>query len=402
MSTAPFDADCTLSDLLPAEEAGRVCASLGILLGVPVALLDAAGSHYAGELGIGCEEATPLTLELEPIGHLAAAVGPVMRTAAAALLRQMLLARWRYRMAADLHRKTTESDYEELQRQNAELRVSENRYRDLNAQLEARVAEQVKVIDERQRQLYQIERLASIGQLAAGVAHEINNPIGFVRSNLGTAQHYLDQIAALQPQLLSLPGGRALWTEADLDFLLGDFADLLRDSIDGIDRVARIVKDLKGFSNVDRPDESIVDFNELLTSACNLIAPKLAAPACLERDLGTLKPQVCLPGQLAQAFLGVLENARLAVAARGDQGRIRVVSRKEPRGIVITISDNGEGMSAEVLSRVFDPFFTTRPVGQGTGLGLTVTRDILQLHGGSIELDSVPDKGTTVTMVFSE
>jgi two-component system NtrC family sensor kinase len=397
---ARFDADYSLEELLPAEEAGRMCASLGMLLNATVALLDAGRGYYAGEMGLRADEATPLTLELEPIAYLAAPdVGAVARVAAATLLRQILLARWRYSMAAAVHLNTTETDYEELQRQNTELRASEARYVALNAQLEARVAEQVKLIDERQRQLYQAERLASIGQLAAGVAHEINNPIGFVHSNLGAAQQYLDQIAAFRTRLEALSGGRSLWSQANLDFVLEDFADLIKDSIGGVDRVARIVRDLKGFSNVDRPTEALADFNELLSSACNLIESKLA-PDCLQREFGKLPPMVCLPGHLSQAFLAVLENARLAIATRGEQGRISVLSRLAKGVVEITISDNGEGIAADALPKVFDPFFTTRPVGQGTGLGLTVTRDILQLHGGTIVLESVKGEGTTVRMEF--
>jgi len=394
-----FDQELSLGALLPAKEAGQLCGSLAMLLHSPVALEDLRGEVLAGDRGLPVESRIELVLELEPIGYLLAPqADPVARGAAANLIRQMLIARARYLMAAGLHIASTQADYEELQRQNSALRESEAKYKELAAELEARVAEQVKVIDERQRQLYQAERLASVGQLAAGVAHEINNPIGFVRSNLSTAQNYLGKLAGLAAPVTALAGGAAVWKAADMDFTLDDFADLLRDSIGGVDRVARIVSDLKGFSSVDRPQEGFVDINELLTGACNIAEKTLAPGAALIRDLGPAKSFLCLPGQLSQAFLAVLGNAVQATADKGPLGEVRVSSRFDGRQTLIRIRDNGGGIDPVALPRVFDPFFTTRPVGQGTGLGLTVARDILRAHNGEIVVDSTPGEGTTVTL----
>ena len=409
MENNAFDRELSLAELLPAKEADRLASSLGILLNSPVGLLDLRGDVLAGAHGLPGESAVALILELEPIGYLLAPqTSAVARVAAAALVRQILVARARYQMAAGAHSAIVQADYEEMQRQNAALKVSEANYMALSASLEIRVAEQTKLIDERQRQLYQAERLASLGQLAAGVAHEINNPIGFVRSNLGTAEKYLGKLAGLRQALKSLPGGEGVAAAADLDFMLEDFADLLKDSIGGVDRVARIVTDLKGFSNVDRPQEEIMDLNEILASACNMVEPQLPAGIRLQRDFHPLPPTLCLPGHLSQALLAILKNARQAIEDHaamvgvagvvGAAGEIRVSSHWCDEQSELLIEDNGVGIEAENLPHVYDPFFTTRPVGQGTGLGLSVARDIVQVHGGRIEIESTPGQGTRVAV----
>lgn len=394
-----FDRELSLGTLLPPKDIGRLCSSLTMLLDSQVALLDLHGEVLAGDRGLDSADGVELVLELEPIGYLLAPrAPPVARGAAASLVRQLLMARARYLMASGLHLAATQADYEELQRQNTALKESETRYKALAEELEARVAAQVKVLDERQRQLYQAERLASVGQLAAGVAHEINNPIAFVRSNLSTAQKYLARIAGLAPAVKALSGGDALWVQADMEFIVEDFGELLTDSIGGVDRVARIVNDLKGFSSIDKPQEGFVDINDLLNSACTMAEKKLPPGAALIRALGPSKPFLCLPGQLAQAFLAVLENAVLAVGDKGGEGEVHVSSHGEEGHTLIRIHDNGHGIDAAVLPRIFDPFFTTRPVGQGTGLGLTVARDILNLHDAKIVVESTPGTGTTVTL----
>jgi two-component system, NtrC family, sensor kinase len=394
-----FDQELSLAALLPPKEAERLCSSLGILLEAEVALQCLQGEVLGGALGLSTESRIELVLELEPIGYLLAPQAkPVARAAAAGLIRQLLIARARYLMASGLHMASTQADYEELQRQNTALKESEAKFKALSEELEVRVAAQIEIIDQRQRQLYQAERLASVGQLAAGVAHEINNPIGFVHSNLSTAQKYLANFCALATPVKTLPGGDAVWAAADMDFTLEDFADLLQDSIGGVDRVARIVSDLKGFSNVDKPEEEVVDVNELLTVACNMAEKRLLPGAVLIRDFEPSKPLMCLPGHLSQAFLAVLSNAVLAIENKGGAGEIRVMSRFVGRQIVIQIRDNGVGIEKDLIHRVFDPFYTTRPVGQGTGLGLTVACDIVRVHGGEIELDSTSGQGTTVTL----
>ena len=372
-----FDHDRSLAALLPPTKSASLCAALSVLLASPVALQDLAGTVIAGTGDLPAEDRAELLLECEPIGYLQAPqASPAARNAAAGLIGQLLRA----------------------QKQDDALAESAAAYKQLAEEFDGRVAAQVKLLDERQRQSYQAERLASVGALAAGVAHEINNPISFVRSNLRTAESYLGKLQDFAAAVQALPGGEAVIAAADLAFTLEDFSELLRDSVGGVDRVARIVSDLRGFSNVDMPQEDVVDVNQLLASACKMAEKGLPSGATLVCELGALKPLLCLPGHLAQAFLAILNNAVQAIEGKGADGEVRVCSRFDGRQTLIEVRDNGVGIDQDALGRVFDPFYTTRPVGKGTGLGLTVTRDIVRAHGGEIEFDSIPAVGTTVTV----
>lgn len=391
-----FDRERGLAELLRGIGIPRLEQALAAAAGGPVRVLDAAGTVLLGAAP-SSEEAVrvPLRLDLETAGFLetaGAAAAPL-----AALLELMLLSAARYCMAADLHEEAVHEDFAALQRKHEELQASEARYRTLASDLEQRVAAQVRIIETTQRQLYQAERLASVGQLAAGVAHEINNPIGFVRSNLGSARGYVRKVAELKPAVDAGDAAQigAAWRRLDLDFALGDLGGLLDESIVGVDRVARIVADLKGFSNVDRPEEEIVDLNESLKAACNILRTRLPAGATIELDLQPLPKVLCLPGHLNQAFLNVLDNAAQAIAS--GSGKITVRSNADDE-VHVVIADNGCGIAAENLSRVFDPFYTTREVGRGIGLGLTLARDIVTVHNGRIEIDSRLGVGTAVTI----
>jgi signal transduction histidine kinase len=390
-SSPCFDRELTLADLLSERDRAELEALVRALLG------ESARVH-AGE-GDGASGATcvPVTIELEPVATLCAAVDPARVGAAAALVQKWLRAQARYHMASTLHLAAVHADYEELQRRHAALQESEERYRRLAASLEQRVREQVQTIEAAQRQLYQAEKLASVGQLAAGVAHEINNPIGFVRSNLSTARSYLETIAAFLAGVKRPDAAAALearWRELDLDFVLKDCAALFRESIDGIERVARIVSDLKAFSNVDRSEEQRADANELIRTVCNVAAGRIGAGR-VTLDLQPLPALRCRPGHLSQAVLNLLLNA---VEAVKDGGDVTLRTRAAGGGVEIVVEDTGCGMPPEVLSRVFDPFFTTREVGQGTGLGLTVARDVVYAHGGGIDVSSAPGRGTVFTI----
>lgn len=365
------DAEPSLPGLLPTRESESLCLALSELLACPVALQDLAGTVCAGVADLPADARVELLLEGQAIGYLQASrATATARRSAATLIENVLLA----------------------------LAQAQARHQALAAEQDKRMATQMKQSDDRQRQSYQAERLASVGELAAGVAHEINNPIAFVRSNLSTGQTYLAKLSDLVAAVKALPGGDAILTATDAEFALEDFADLLTDSIGGVDRVARIVSDLKGFSNIDKPEEDVVDVNQLLGSACKMAEKKLLPGARLVCELRPLKPLLCLPGHLAQAFLAILTNAVQAIEGKGASGELRVESRFDGQQVLIVVSDNGVGIERDSLPRVFDPFYTTRPVGKGTGLGLTVTRDIVRAHGGEIEFDSVPEIGTTVTV----
>ena len=401
MEIAPrsFDRELGIQELLSGISLERLGGILNAFLGGEFRLVAADGRCV-----MGCAEpfAQPRRVQvhhdLELLGHLeSAGADEAHLSAAAGMVELMLRLSARYHMAAELHIETVQEDYAALQQKHADLKDSEARYKALSEELEVRVKQQVETIEAAQRQLYQAEKLASIGQLAAGVAHEINNPIGFIRSNLSTAQQYvssLERLAALM-KTGNMAQFQSAWKEVDMEFLLEDFGALLRESVDGADRVAKIVADLKGFSNVDQTEEEVVDLNDNIRFACNVLAGQIKDKAELVLELGVLPKTLCLPGHLNQVFLNLLLNAAQAIP---DQGRIEVRSDVANNEIRIRIRDNGCGIPEGNLDRIFDPFFTTRQVGSGTGLGLTVSRDIVQAHGGRIEVKSKVGVGTMFTV----
>ena len=272
---------------------------------------------------------------------------------------------------------------EELHSRNAELEIA-------NAKLKS--AQDLAV---------QSEKLASIGLLAAGVAHEINNPIGYVNSNLGTLQGYVSQLlAAIDAYGVALArtGSEAL-TEVeeirsrfDIDFLTTDLRELVAESREGIDRVCKIVRDLKNFSRSNQDSSWMrADINAGLDSTLNIVSNQLKYKAQIVTTFGDLPLVECLPSELNQVFLNILVNAGQAIAERG---MITVSTGRSGDKVWIAIGDDGEGIPADVLPRIFDPFFTTKPVGSGTGLGMAISYGIVAKHHGTIEVASEPGHGT--------
>lgn len=399
-----FDRERSLSDLLATLDLSRIEQALRVIMEGPVRIVERRGQCVLGSPDGALDARVPLQWDMEPAGQIEAPGEYPERLAAVAYLLQLMLrSTARYHMAASLHLESVHADYEALQRKHAQLMESEARYRNLSEQLEARVAEQVKTIEGAQRQLYQAEKLASVGQLAAGVAHEINNPIGFVKSNLSTARNYVEALNGFAAELARDPACAAqAWTAQNLDYVVSDFAALLQESLDGVNRVSTIVADLKTFSDIDRVGESVADVNEAIRAACNVASGQSQGKAEVVLNLSSLPAIPCRAAQISQVCLNLLLNAlqavQVAAADRDEPGRIDIATEATETHVRIMIADNGCGMSDEVCTRVFDPFFTTRDVGQGTGLGLTVSRDIIRAHGGDIELRSRPGEGTCVVI----
>jgi len=395
-----YDSELGLRDLLSGIAAGKLEAALTALLGQPLRLVTTQGEPVLGAAAAFAAGASRVAVshDLEIIAFLETPAEDAVRLdAAVSLLELFLQAGARYYMAARMHVEVVHADFEALQHKHALLQESEARYKLLAAHLEERVQEQVKTIDAAQRQLYQAEKMASVGQLAAGVAHEINNPIGFIRSNLGTAQSYVQKLGKMAGMIKSQTPAQleSAWQDADLDFILEDFAALLEESVAGADRVTRIVADLKGFSNVDQAEEKVVNLNDNIRSVCNVAATQLQDRAELLLELGELPLLRCMSGQLNQVFLNLLLNAAQAMTT---PGQIHIQTALANAQIRICIADTGKGIPAAILSRIFDPFYTTHDVGQGTGLGLTVSRDVVVAHGGRIEVESRVGVGTTFTI----
>jgi two-component system NtrC family sensor kinase len=392
-----FDREFSLRELLGSFALQRLGKHLAGLLG-DFRLYDEDG-HPVLESGNVAADApsADVMLEIEPVGRLQAATDTGKLQAAAGLVETLLQSQKRYHMASRLHEEQVSHDYQRLQQEHAALLKSELKYRTLSEELEMRVQQQVETLKVAERQLYQAEKLASVGQLAAGVAHEINNPIGFIRSNLTSASVYVKQVAALRPAMASGDAAKiaAAWKKGDMDFMLEDFQALLEESIAGADRVARIVSDLKAFSSIDHGEEERIDLNESIRTVCNIAGNRIQQTAQLVLELGELPPLPCQPGHINDVLLAMLLNA---VQAVGEKGEIHIETGMEGEEVWIRMTDNGCGIPPENLSRIFDPFFTTREVGAGTGLGLTVCRDIVRAHGGRIEVESRVGAGTTFTI----
>lgn len=272
----------------------------------------------------------------------------------------------------------------ELQSRNAELEVA---YRRLKGA---------------QDQLLQSEKLASIGQLAAGVAHEINNPIGYVHSNLATLQEYSKHLLTLieaYDRLVDDSGSSQARIEVndlrqrlDFSFLQSDLPQLIEESREGIERVRKIVQDLKDFSRSDARDKFVLaDLHRGLDSTLNIIWNDLKYKAQVVKTFGEIPQIECIPSELNQVFMNILLNAGQAIAERGI---VTVSTSVDADQVVIAIGDDGDGIPEDVLPRIFDPFFTTKPVGTGTGLGLAISYGLVKKHHGTIDVTSTPGEGT--------
>ena len=256
-----------------------------------------------------------------------------------------------------------------------------------------------------QMQLLQSEKMASIGQLAAGVAHEINNPIGYVHSNLGTLQGYVESLLTLLDAYEQ--GGAATANDAlgeriaelrrkvDFNYLRTDLPLLVEETREGIGRVRKIVGDLRDFSHagqIESEDWVMADVHRGIESTLNIVWNDLKYKVELTRDFGDLPLIECMPAQLNQVFMNLLVNAGHSIT---EQGHITIRTRALGDEVEIAIRDDGHGIPPENLKRIFDPFFTTKPVGTGTGLGLSLSYGIIQKHQGRINVESTVGVGTT-------
>lgn len=297
----------------------------------------------------------------------------------------------------------------ELKEKNAAL----ERYSD---ELEGRVAERTLALssanaglkhahDELVRthqQLLHSEKMASIGQLAAGVAHEINNPIGFVNSNVGTLHEYLQDLlrvldtyerhdALLQGDAAATQEIRDVRDAVNLDFLREDSVALLTESKEGLARVRKIVQNLKDFSHAGHGEWQLADLHKELESTLNIVWNEIKYKATVVKEFGELPEVECLPSELNQVFMNLLVNAAHAIS---NQGIITIRTAPQGEDVLIEIADTGEGIPPEHIPRLFEPFFTTKPVGKGTGLGLSLSYGIVNKHHGKIDVESTPGKGT--------
>ncbi len=255
-----------------------------------------------------------------------------------------------------------------------------------------------------QEQLMQSEKMASIGQLAAGVAHEINNPIGYIFSNFNTLETYMSRIFGIlsaylhaQQYIVSpevVTHLEKMRHDADLDYLIDDSRNLMIETKEGIKRVSKIVQDLKDFSHVGGKVEwEWSNLHQGIDSTLNILASEIKYKADVVKEYGDIPEIECLSSQVNQVIMNLLINAAHAMGP--ERGTITVRTGVDDQQVWVEVSDTGSGIPKEILPRIFDPFYTTKPVGKGTGLGLSLSYGIIQRHHGSIDVSSEPGKGSS-------
>ena len=261
-------------------------------------------------------------------------------------------------------------------------------------------------------QLTMADKMASIGQLASGVAHEINNPVGFVTSNLNSLDGYLSDLkelinlnsnlvselkdVKLAPAVAKIKETiESFARDNDLEFLLEDISEIMGDCKEGLDRIKKIVIDLKNFAHPGKEKPELININDGLESTLNVVSNELKYKATVTKELGETAPVMAVPQQINQVFLNILVNAAQAM---DEMGEIKIKSWHDKTHTFVTISDTGCGISQENINKIFDPFFTTKKMGEGTGLGMNIAYNIIQKHKGTINIESTPGKGTTFTI----
>jgi signal transduction histidine kinase len=450
IDTGDFDREYGLEELLPLDQAQALLGELPTDLSASILSFD--GHPFCGEslapdaaaatiarwgplssdpalfqAGPNRGVAVPLIHELEVLGFIVLESGSgrfcdsdltsIGRFAARAVSTIMRLSCRQY-MTAGLHGQVVADSYRDLQQKADQLARSEEKYRLLAGDLEVEVARQTRKIRDTQVRMLQQEKLAAIGQLAAGMAHEINNPVGFVISNLNTLRDNARDMIALIARYQRLadhlaekgPGGadgervalhlaaiEQLRDRLDIDFVIEDTDTLIAESMEGAKRVERIVQNLRDFTHPGIDAAETVNINHCLDATLALLRSQSPATIVFRRDYKPLAPVRCHLREMNQVFFNVLKNATQAV---GDHGEIAIQTREEAGSVRICISDTGEGMPPEVVGRVFDPFFTTREVGSGAGLGLTQAHNSVKSHGGQILVKSRTGSGARFTIIL--
>ena len=290
-------------------------------------------------------------------------------------------------------------------RSQLEAKSARDMLRRNNEKLVHQVADGIHALEQAQQQLLQSEKMAAMGQLAAGIAHEINNPIGFVGSNLGSLESYIGDLLSIVEAYSSIDASNAeprfesarqLKQKVNFDYLKEDLPQLITETREGVSRVRKIVSDLKEFSHAGDNDWHWADIHHGLDTTLNIVSNELKYKCTVTKHYGELPKLRCLPSQLNQVFMNLLVNAAQAIESKGE---ITITTEcLDAEHVRISIADNGSGMPPDVLAHLFQPFYTTKAVGKGTGLGLSLARGIIERHHGKIDLLSVVGKGTTFTV----
>ena len=316
---------------------------------------------------------------------------------------------------------------ERLREEHGQRERFEGELKELNALLEDKVEDRTAKLNQKnmelertntnlkeaQVQLLQAEKMASVGQLAAGVAHEINNPVGFVSSNISTLNDYVATYQMLFAQITSLVNItdeaqrinmiadiKQNIVDKDLAFINEDIGDLLNDSSEGLYRVAEIVKGLKQFSRVDSDSVQLHNINDCVRTTLAMVNNQLKYVCTVETNLGSVPAVTMNIGKISQVVTNLLINAGQAVESTGVHGRVTISTVVVNNFVELKVEDTGCGIPKDNLDKLFNPFFTTKPEGQGTGLGLSISFGIAQEHGGRLSVSSVENEGSVFTLAL--
>lgn len=445
-----FDRDYDLTELLPVDFAGELlCGFEGIL---DLTILLPCGTIYysSGDALQQVVESIPPALdvdaqgpveimtaqglgvvfilihELEVIGYLVIVAKKMinsdllttMGNFIAKAINQAILMNYKYHLTAGLHGQVVEASYEELKAKNISLQQSEEKYRLLSQNLQIEVARKTERIKTAQLAMMQQEKLAAIGHLAAGMAHEINNPIGFILSNLNTLHGISDEIMQLLESLLQLeaclfddqadsgPSAecrkalghlKKLCKDIDIAFLRDDMPAIISESVEGATRIKTIVQNLKEFARPGVSTTENADINRCLDNTLSLFSELMGEKVHIKKKYGQIPMVSCRLREINQIFFHIIRNALQAVA---EGGNVLISTQPLDDHIQIEITDTGPGIAQQHLPHIFEPFFTTREVGAGTGLGLNLTYNLLKKNGGAINVNSESNQGTTFTILL--
>lgn len=308
-------------------------------------------------------------------------------------------------LTSEAHTTIVNQSYEELLETNRRLGASEQQYRELAVTLEIKVRERTEELNRAYATMLQKEKLAAIGGLAAGMAHEINNPIGFVISNLHTLTKYASKLKEMlqfyritcEPAIPEKIAQQAetRWRELKIGFVFTDIDALVLQSLSGAERVQKLVADMKGFSHVDEAGPTSTDINLELEQTLSVLRHEIRQGTVIDCNLGRV-PKVSLnPSLLSQTFMQIIQNA---LQLKTPDLKISISTVQKCDDVLIQITDNGPGIPPDIRDRIFEPFFTTKDVGQGTGMGLTVAAQAIQACGGTIAINCPPEGGTVFTI----
>lgn len=366
----------------------------------------------------------PITYELELKGYLAACDPGLTRErlmeisrAGVHLFKQLIHLKHQTMLTSSLHGLVVEESYAELKEKAHQLSLSEAKYRKLSENLEIEVQNKTAEIQKAHAHLMQHEKMAALGQLSAGMAHEINNPLGFILSNLTTLKSYTDDLTTLiryYRHLGTLCNENALTNDLspmddqcraikdieaslDPDFLLSDIPVLVAESSTGAERIQKIVSDLKAVARPGESQQELINIHESIDAVLTIVQNRISPKIEVRRIFGPVPLLYGHPQEISQIWLNIILNA---LDALENQGTLSITTQAARDQVVVSIEDTGTGVAQEDLSKIFDPFFTTKDVGKGTGLGLHLVYQLITKHGGRIELESQLGHGCMVTVSF--